>query len=524
MKYYFVLVIIIVIGGLLRFMNLGLLPPSLYWEEVALGYDAFSIAKTGKDYHNNPWPIVAFESFGDYKPSGYFYFLVPFIRVFGLSEWVIRFPSALAGTSTILFLYLFTHRLTNSRLISLGSAASLAVMPWHLYISRVGFEANLALMWLVLGMYFSLGIMKKRPVELILSSISFALSMYTYHGQRVIAPLVFGLLLLYQQPLRTLICNKLVWVSGFVLILLLTPIITNITNPIVMHRFQEVSYFSINPTAVVQANELREQFNNAWWSRIIFHRYWFGLWEVVQNIASHYSPHFLFVGGDGNPRHQNVERGLLYYSMLPLILASIFYRRKSVVILSVIFIFISLIPASISFPTPHSLRAMPAVIGYSLLLGLGFSIVVRKSIIILGLILMGGIIFESFIYIADYKMVVNDHSDAWQYGYKQAILYVNQNKSSDDEIYMTRHYGRPSMYVLFYTQFDPHIIQAQAHSLPLDQGEYLAIPQWDFELMPDKSYNWRVDYQPYDDLKYSLSTIITNPENEPVFYIYKKSS
>jgi len=81
----------------LRFYQLGQLPGSLYWEEAALGYDAWSIAQTGADHHGHPWPVAAFESFGDWKPSGYFYALAPFVKVWGLRNWVVRAPAAVSG-------------------------------------------------------------------------------------------------------------------------------------------------------------------------------------------------------------------------------------------------------------------------------------------------------------------------------------------------------------------------------------------------------------------------------------------
>ncbi|MBU1967161.1 hypothetical protein KKH50_02615, partial [Patescibacteria group bacterium] len=89
--------LILVLATGLRLYGITKFPPSLYWEEAALGYDAFSILRTGKDHHGNPFPIVAFESFGDWKPSLYFYAIVPFIKLLGLTELAVRLPAALSG-------------------------------------------------------------------------------------------------------------------------------------------------------------------------------------------------------------------------------------------------------------------------------------------------------------------------------------------------------------------------------------------------------------------------------------------
>jgi len=88
------LIAVLILAAVLRFYHLGFNPPSPYWEEAALGYDAYSILKTGKDFHGHSWPLIAFESFGDYKPSLYFYATVPSVAIFGLNTFAVRFPSA----------------------------------------------------------------------------------------------------------------------------------------------------------------------------------------------------------------------------------------------------------------------------------------------------------------------------------------------------------------------------------------------------------------------------------------------
>ena len=94
-------VLIAVIAIWTRLYQLDSLPISPYWEEVALGYDAYSLLNTGKDHHANPWPILAVESFGDWKPSGYFYAAVPSVALFNLSVFAVRLPAALAGLAII---------------------------------------------------------------------------------------------------------------------------------------------------------------------------------------------------------------------------------------------------------------------------------------------------------------------------------------------------------------------------------------------------------------------------------------
>ena len=94
--FFLVCCLILLLAAVFRFYRLGSLT-SPYWEEVALAYDSYSLLETGRDHHGNPWPLVAVESFGDFKASFYFYAALPFIRLFGLNVLAIRLPSAIAG-------------------------------------------------------------------------------------------------------------------------------------------------------------------------------------------------------------------------------------------------------------------------------------------------------------------------------------------------------------------------------------------------------------------------------------------
>src|SRR3989338_759355 len=106
----FLLAGIILLAFILRFYRMQTNPPSLYWDEASLGYNAYSILKTARDEHGKFLPLTNFAAFGDYKPPGYIYTAVPAIAVFGLNEFSIRFPSAFFGVLTVVITYLLTHQ------------------------------------------------------------------------------------------------------------------------------------------------------------------------------------------------------------------------------------------------------------------------------------------------------------------------------------------------------------------------------------------------------------------------------
>src|SRR3989344_1739996 len=95
--------LILILAASLRLWRLGSIPPGLTADEASLGYNAYSIINSGRDFWGETFPII-FKSFGDYTPGLYVYLSIPFIAIFGLNEISVRLLSAISG---ILIVYLF---------------------------------------------------------------------------------------------------------------------------------------------------------------------------------------------------------------------------------------------------------------------------------------------------------------------------------------------------------------------------------------------------------------------------------
>ena len=176
MKEYTFIVLILIVAFFLRFYQLGENPPSLTWDEAAWGYNAYSLGTDGKDEFGRFLPLDYIESFGDFKPPVYAYLDVIPVKILGLSEFAVRFPSALFGVLTVLIAYFLvktlfhlrgvhphlakasggesaTSEVSKAENIALLSAFLLAVSPWHIMLSRAAFEANVATFFIVLGVF-----------------------------------------------------------------------------------------------------------------------------------------------------------------------------------------------------------------------------------------------------------------------------------------------------------------------------------------------------------------------------------
>src|SRR3989344_3779026 len=97
MKNKIIILIIFVIAILLRFWMLGENPPSLTWDEAAWGYNAYSIGINGRDELGCFLSFVFFNFFGVFNPPFFVFLAVLPFKFFGLSEFAVRFPSALFG-------------------------------------------------------------------------------------------------------------------------------------------------------------------------------------------------------------------------------------------------------------------------------------------------------------------------------------------------------------------------------------------------------------------------------------------
>ena len=518
--------LIVALGTFLRLYHLETLPPSLYWEEAALGYDALSISQTGKDYHGNTLPIVAFSSFGDYKPSAYFYATAVAIKTLGAGDFAVRLPSAASGIIAIAIVYFICRQLKLDEGTSLLAAFILAIMPWHIQFSRAAFEVNLGTTLFLLGILF---LLKARLAVKFFypATVFFATSMYAYHGLRVLSPLMaLSLFLLYRKQFNF----KLVLANLMLSLILIYPIISNIGSPAINQRFRETSFLS-QSTAVISTNQLRAEYGNSLLARIIFHRYWWWVGELTGNYLKNVDLNFLFISGDGNPRHGVGEFGPLYHWQLLAIVTAIYFslQRKPSGELKAVWIWLLLtpIPVMLTATNPHTLRLLPAAPAYAILSAYGITawLTIRSAkkawLSLIGVIIGIESLAYGHFYTTHYPKL---SAREWQSQYREVVTYVENIKSRYQTIYFTRAYGRPSIYVLWYGQYDPMAIQAEDSSVPKDQQELLAVEKYQFTAPPAHTPgSLIVSASVISNQTARLLTTFSFPDREPAFYLYEQN-
>jgi len=485
MKRTYLLVFILLVAAILRFYQLGSMPPSLTWDEAAWGYNAYSLGIDGKDEFGRVLPYTYLESFGDYKPPVYAYLDILPVKVFGLNEFATRFPSAFFGTLTVLLTYFLVKGLFETSIIksnstkhyfedlALISALILAISPWHIMLSRAAFEANVATFFLVSGVTSALyWIRKKQLFFLILSMLSFVLSLYTFNTSRVVAPLLITLLVisfwrvLWQR-------KKDIIIAGIIGIILVSSLIPFIFSPQAKIRYNEVNIFS-DISVIKTANQEIINDGNTSWSKIIHNRRWLFTIDYLSHYFDNFSSSFLFIKGDHNPKFSTQDVGELYLMSLPFLLIGgflLFKKKEGYWWIVPAWLLLGIIPAATARETPHALRIEATLPTFQLLVAYGLlntflflkqhlNKIQWKSIgIIVGLLYLVNI---SYFLHGYYQHYAWRYSGEWQYGYKESIAYAQIQQEKYDNIIVTPVLGRPYVYYLFYLHMLPAEFRKEA--------------------------------------------------------------
>ncbi len=454
---------IIAVAFVIRTVHLGTNPPSISWDEASIGYNAYSILKTGRDEHGKFFPLDTFAAFGDYKPPIPIYLTVPFVAALGLNEWAVRLPVAIAGTLTVWVLYLLVLALfpksRQAKNIALVAAGLLAITPWHIMLSRAGFEANIAVLFLTLGILLLLKA-RENPVFFYFCWLPFAAAIYTFNSARYAGPLIaFGLLIWIY---KTALTARKQFLGGVIIACItILPIVPHLVSKEARLRFEEVSIFTDLRTVLV-SNMRREVDNFSFFSGLLHNRRIGYGREYLIHFFDNLEPRFLFIKGDGNPKFSIQDTGQLLLVSAPFVaigFLALFRDYPSVAGFLLWWLVAAIIPTAVARETPHALRienSLPVFItatAYGLVVSIAR---LRTHRIRVFLFTICCLLFTvNFLYFWHNLMVhyPKEFSGEWQYGYKQAIELAKQVKPRYDTIVLTESIGRPYIYALFYEQY-----------------------------------------------------------------------
>lgn len=457
------LILILATASYLRFRDLGSNPPAVFRDEAEKGYSAWSLAKTGgylyfegqggmMELRFQKFPLFI-NVFGVYTSAIYQYSAIPFVGLFGLNEWTLRLPAALAGVLTVFLVFLLVFIRGKDPFPALFVSFFLAVSPWHILFSRWALQGIFVPLLITSALIlFFLGLEKKSWL-LIPSAFFFALAFYSYEVARLFAPLLLiPLVVIYRHPLW----EKRKWtIPAMSLFLFISiPIFLYYITGDRAARFSRLSIFN-------QGHGILH---------IIF--------IFLSNYLKHYSPNFLFLYGDGELRHSFPGMGMMYLFEAPLLLYGLWLlvqKRAPFHLFLVAWFFIFPIPASLTGEgIPHGLRSIVALPMPQIICGIAVAALYRKMFDfsrgapfrkrIMTIVLM--FLISLIMLINVFQMAKNlfykypaDSWLNWQYGLKQALEYAHKENIKPEKVFLSGYIAYAPYLVMFYDRISPETLR-----------------------------------------------------------------
>ena len=346
---------IFILAIFLRIYRLGEFPYGFHVDEAKVAWNTLSILKTGHDDQNRFLGLY-YNSFGDYRPSGIFYFTIPSITIFGRSIFATRFPVALFGALTIFPIYFLVEMLDKK---AKNLAAFLfAISPWSIDLSRATDETVISTFFAILSVFFFIKLIKSRKKKFgAFTIISLLISYLLYHSIRFLGPIfLISIFIFYFKDIKNRKIKRLsLFIIGFSIVLTLffgldqgglsrlsqTSIFQNVDTVYQMQRVANED-LNKNPLTIVFDNKLTVYFGT-----------------FAGEFGKYFSEGFL-AGTDGRPyRFATPGIGVLTYAEIILLIIGIVQvvqGKKN--LLPVILLILAPLPAALtSEDAPNLSRA-----------------------------------------------------------------------------------------------------------------------------------------------------------------------
>ncbi len=440
-KIFYVFSGIFLLALFLRLYKLDTLPISLHGDEIGVGYNAYSLLKHGIDEYGKPWPL----SFrGDITPL-FFYFTIPFLMIFGKSDFAIRFPSVIVGMLTIGgFLYLtyqlfiqMQPKLSKSKLIKLSLLCSLllSITPWHIQISRISHDASYGLCAQLWALSFAFNFISSRKIwHLLVSSVVFGVSFYAYQGPRLTSPLlIIGLFYIffknYHFSYRKIIFSALLFIT------IISPVLFDtFSKPLAQTRFGGINIF-------IRSNPEES--------------YFYLPFKFFMNFLRQFDIKTLFINSEFSRYFYVKGSGLFYPVFIIWFLLGFIklFKNKKIFIFIFYWIIIAILPGSLTSGPVNGGRIILLLPVFIIVSGYGLIYLNDKPWFSL---------ITNIILIINISLFLNNYFNIsprlflqqWNYGVKELALYLTKEENNYHEIIVSSEIKQAYIYILWYGNKD----------------------------------------------------------------------
>lgn len=451
--YHVVLLAVVLLATLLRVHDLRDLPPGFFCDEAGNGYNSYSLLETGRDENGKFLPLYIW-SFGvAYKNPVHIYAGIGPVALFGLTESSVRLTSALFGILAVIGIAIVGRQLGGPA-TGLLAALLLAVCPWHLHFSRIAFELIAFPTVLLFAFAALIAGVRGKPWLLPVAGALFSLCLYTYGPAKLFVPLfVVAAVLLHFRRLWA----ALRWTLAAAVVT------AAVAAPMVVFDLadrERSQQYLRNTTSWRSEQPLRQN---------------------LERFAGHYqrffSQSFLFERGDPLVRHAVPGFGELHWAMAPLLAMGVLWAlwpRNPEGKLILWWLLLYPIAPSLMNEIPSASRGFVGSVGFCLLAGCGagaFLAAIRWALrrpwayvpiqAVAVAALLAVLAQETWAYWQAYTtrypaQAAND----FQYGYRQAIDFLEQRRENYDLLMLTANsVNQPQIFAAFYRPVDPLLWQ-----------------------------------------------------------------
>ncbi|HET7769434.1 MAG TPA: glycosyltransferase family 39 protein [Chloroflexota bacterium] len=500
----------------LRLWALGENPPGLDSDEASIGYNAYAIARTGRDEHGSVLPL-AFEAFGEFKRPAYIYAAAPFVGLLGLSPFSVRLPAALFGALSVLAIYRVALRLLANRRQALIAAGLLAISPWHLQFTRAAREVSLLVLALLVMVccllevltrvdapgrgVVSVPVARRQTRWLAGGAAAFLVAVYAYPGALALAPLLaLAVLLAYSPAVRSLERGAAL-VACLVLVGGALPLVVQVADGRARTRLDQASL--LNDPALRERSEARVARERAAGGLGLLQGQLASVaGEAVAGYLAHFDPSYLFTRGDAEPRHRSSDVAHLYLWDAPLVLAGLYtlVRRRHAAPMRALggWLVVAPLPAALAQNAPHAVRSIGLLPAFTLLAAAGAPPLWRwlrthhfhKDWLLL-LALSVGFYLYGF-----HRLYPLEHGRAWNAGmlegYRAAAALADEPSDPFRRVVIPEEMGLSYVYALFGTKYDPaaYLKQGGTHTESVGDG---VLVRMTFEPFEVRHVDWRTE-------------------------------
>ena len=307
-KYIIIIYSILMVGMLVRLVDIQNQPNGLNCDEASSGYEAYSIANYGIDRNGNSMPVFLL-SWGSGQNALYTYMIIPFVKLFGLSVLSTRLPMAILGCISLIVMYKLLEMISNKKLAIIG-LAFFAICPWHIMKSRWGLESNVFPDLVLIAIFFIIRALQQRKMYKLYIGFGFlGLCAYAYGTSYFFLPLFVIPLLIYLLYKKEIEWKNALISFAIVFIVSLPIILYVIINTFGLPQLK-ILYFTIPRMTTNRYEELSSVFSSDFINKSFN--------NFVESIK------ILIFQTDGSGWNSLLPYGITYIFSLPLMIIGVF--------------------------------------------------------------------------------------------------------------------------------------------------------------------------------------------------------